>query len=166
MRQAGTAARRDMSITSDTGGTKETARLGRPPISGCADYSDAAARSDRLAHPVTGPAAWRGCDVDPASCVLKLDDDALDEIRALADRIRAAPHPVLLRSPDDHRLDAVRKVFARARGNSITESGSRSSTACPSTRSTTRRHGRCSGRSAAFCLARSPRSGTARCSTT
>ena len=104
-----------MSITSDTRRDGETAGPGRPPIAACVDFSDETARGARLAHPVTGPEAWLGSEVDPASCVLKLDDDALDEIRALAARIRAAPHPILLRSPDDHPLDAVRAVFARAR---------------------------------------------------
>ena len=65
--------------------------------------------------PTTAADAWLGGDVDPRSCVIRLDDDSLDEIRALADRIRSAPLPTLLRSPDHHPLDAVRAVYARAK---------------------------------------------------
>ena len=88
-----------------------------PPVAECADLSaEAAAAGARDAPPpAAGADAWRGGDVDPDACVIRLDDDALDEIRALAGRIRAAPHPTLLRSPDDHPLDAVRAVYARAK---------------------------------------------------
>ena len=87
-----------------------------PPVAECADLSAEAAAGARDAPPpAAGADAWRRGDVDPDSCVIRLDDDALDEIRALADRIRAAPLPTLLRSPDDHPLDAVRAVYARAK---------------------------------------------------
>ena len=87
-----------------------------PPVAECADLSAEAAAGARDAPPpAAGADAWRGGDVDPDACVIRLDDDALEEIRALAGRIRAAPHPTLLRSPDDHPLDAVRAVYARAK---------------------------------------------------
>ena len=86
-----------------------------PPVPACLDLSAEAVAGTRLALPPVGPDAWLGADVDPGACVVRLDDDARDEIRSLADRIRAAPHPVLLRSPDDHPLEAVREVYARVR---------------------------------------------------
>ena len=86
-----------------------------PPVAACADLSAEAVQGGRPDAAFTGPGAWLGADVDPRSCVIGLGSAALDEIAALADRIRAAPHPVPLRSPDDHPLDAVREVFARAR---------------------------------------------------
>ena len=86
-----------------------------PPITACADLSAEAAGGTRSRSPATGPDAWLGRDVDPSACVIELDEAALDETRALAERIRAAPHPILLRSPDDHRLDAVRAAYARAK---------------------------------------------------
>ena len=85
-----------------------------PPVVECADFS-AEAKAGAATPPTTAADAWLGGDVDPRSCVIRLDDDALDEIRALADRIRSAPLPILLRSPDHHSLDAVRAVYARAK---------------------------------------------------
>ena len=93
----------------------DTAARHPPPIAACVDLSAEAAGLETPPRPVTGPEAWLGGDVAPASCILTLDRDALDEIEALAGRIRRAPHPVLLRSPDDHPLDAVREVFAKAK---------------------------------------------------
>ena len=93
----------------------DTAARHPPPVAACVDLSAEAARVGPPAHPVAGPEAWLGRDVDLASCMFELDRAALDEIGALADRIRAAPHPTVLRSPDDHPLDALREVFARAR---------------------------------------------------
>ncbi|MCY4453483.1 MAG: TauD/TfdA family dioxygenase [Immundisolibacterales bacterium] len=84
-----------------------------PPVPECLDLSAEAAAGSRLTDPKDGSTAWLGADVDPSTCVVRLGDDALDEIRALAERFRAAPHPVFLRSPDDHPLDAVREVYRR-----------------------------------------------------
>ena len=88
-----------------------------PPVAECADLSVEAGAGTRAVPPPAeaGADAWLGREVDPGSCVIRLDDDALGEIRTLADRIRAAPLPTLLRSPEDHPLDAVRAVYARAR---------------------------------------------------
>ena len=87
-----------------------------PPVAECADLSVEAGAGTRAVPPPAeaGADAWLGREVDPGSCVIRLDDDALGEIRTLADRIRAAPLPTLLRSPEDHPLDAVRAVYARA----------------------------------------------------
>ena len=88
-----------------------------PPVAECADLSGESAAGTRGAPPPAEAegGAWLGRDVDPRSCVIRLDDGALDEVRALAERIRAAPLPVFLRSPEDHPLDAVRAVYARAK---------------------------------------------------
>ena len=88
-----------------------------PPVAECADLSAEAAAGAQGAPPPpeAGGDAWLGRHVDPHSCVIRLDDDALGEVRALAERIRAAPLPVFLRYPDDHPLDAVRAAYARAK---------------------------------------------------
>ena len=95
-----------------------------PPIAECADLSAeavpaagaaAAAGAPDALNPAAGADAWLGRDVNPASCVIRLGEGARDEIRALARRTRAAPHPTFLRSPRDHPLGAVRAVYARAR---------------------------------------------------
>ena len=90
-----------------------------PPVAECADLSAEAASEAPVgtggAAPAGGPDAWVGGDLDPRGCEIELGGAALDEIRALAGRIRAAPLPVLLRCPDDHPLDAVRAVYARAK---------------------------------------------------
>ena len=93
-----------------------------PPVAECAELSaETAGRGPPPGSPLSGPGpgpdagAWVGSDVDPGTCIVRLGGDALDEVRALADRIRAAPHPVLLRSPDDHPLDATRAVYHRVR---------------------------------------------------
>ena len=84
-----------------------------PPVPECLDLSAEAAEGSRPVPPASCPDAWLGSEVDPGACIVRLGDDALDEIRALAERFRAAPLPVLLRSPDDHGLVAVREVYAR-----------------------------------------------------
>ena len=104
-----------MASRADARGENDTMVPPPPPVEACTDLSAEAARGRRLAQSVSGADAWLGSDVGPASCILTLGDAALHEIEVLADRIRAAPHPVLLRSPDDHPLDAVREVYARAR---------------------------------------------------
>ena len=91
------------------------ASVAPPPVAACLDLSAEAAATMRPTRPAAGPDAWLGADVDPSACIVRLGDDALDEIRALAEGIRGAPLPVLLRSPDDHPLDAVRGVYARVR---------------------------------------------------
>ena len=90
-----------------------------PPVAPCADLSVETASGAPVgtgrAAPAGDPGPWVGGDLDPRALVFELDGGALDEVRALAERIRAAPLPVLLRSPDDHPLDAVRAVYARAK---------------------------------------------------
>ena len=90
-----------------------------PPVAECADLSaeTAAGTPGAPPPPEAGGDAWLGREVDPRSCVIRLGDDALGEVRALAERIRAAPLPILLRSPEDHPLDAVRAVYARAKAS-------------------------------------------------
>ena len=87
-----------------------------PPVAECADLAaEVAAGSGRSLPTAADEDAWRGADVDPRSCVVRLDAAAIEEVRALASRFQAQPLPVLLRSPDDHPLDAVRGVYARVR---------------------------------------------------
>ena len=90
-----------------------------PPVAACADLSAETAPEAPAgtggAAPVGNPDAWVGGDLDPHALIIELDGAALDEVRALAGRIRTAPLPTLLRSPDDHPLDAVRAVYAQAK---------------------------------------------------
>ena len=95
-----------------------------PPVAACADLSaettseapvGTRGAAPAVNAPAGGPDAWTGGDLDPRACVIELDDDALGEVRTLAERIRAAPLPTLLHSPDHHPLDAVRAVYARSK---------------------------------------------------
>ena len=142
-----------------------------PPVAACADLSAETAPEATVGTGGVAPAgdadAWVGGDLDPRALVIELDEAALDEVRALAGRIRATPLATLLRSPDDHPLDAVRAVYARAKAALDGGFGIAVIDRLPSTRSTTTTRRRpSSGPSAASSPARSPRSGTARCSTT
>ena len=59
--------------------------------------------------------AWLARDVDKDTCVIGLDDAALDELVAMAEQTRAQPLPVLLRDPEQFAIPALRDFMARAR---------------------------------------------------
>ena len=86
-----------------------------PPVAECLDLSAEAANGTLPEDANGGASAWLGADLHPDACIVELGDASRDEVLALAERIRAAPLPRLLRTPDDHSLDAVREVFGRVK---------------------------------------------------
>jgi len=58
---------------------------------------------------------WHGADVAPERCVVRLDDAALGELRAMARTMQAEPLPLLLRRAQHFQIPALRAVMARAR---------------------------------------------------
>ena len=59
--------------------------------------------------------AWLARDVDKQTCVIGLDDAALDELIEMHEQMQAQPLPVLLRAPEQFAMPALRDFMARAR---------------------------------------------------
>ena len=65
-----------------------------------------------------GPArglAWVRDEIDPASCGVILQEDALAEMRALADWLEANPLPALLREPGEFPTPALSAVMQQVK---------------------------------------------------
>lgn len=62
----------------------------------------------RLEHAIDGPWAWLAADLDPADCVVALDDACMEEVGRLAADLRLNPLPTLLRGPGHIRMPALR----------------------------------------------------------
>lgn len=73
------------------------------------------ATPERLSADGARARAWYGADVRPESCIVRLDDAALGELRALERAMDAEPLPMLRRRADHFELPALRAVMARAR---------------------------------------------------
>jgi alpha-ketoglutarate-dependent taurine dioxygenase len=67
-------------------------------------------------HPIAGPSAWRRRDIKGEDYRVVLSEACLDEIRRLADEIRANPLPTILRSPSEHDLPHCRAAMTAVRG--------------------------------------------------
>jgi alpha-ketoglutarate-dependent taurine dioxygenase len=68
-----------------------------------------------LDEPLTGPIAWTRDSLKPADGTVRLTDDCLEEIRAVARLLAENPIPVLALRPEDFALDACRAAMAQAR---------------------------------------------------
>jgi len=61
---------------------------------------------------IEGPSAWRSADIRSEDYRVPLSQQCLDEIRRLADDIRAHPLPTILRTPLEHELPQCRRAMA------------------------------------------------------
>jgi alpha-ketoglutarate-dependent taurine dioxygenase len=68
-----------------------------------------------LTGEITGPKAWKRDDLRPADWLVPLPDDAIAELDAAVQRLRAAPRPVETLDPADFELPACARVMATAR---------------------------------------------------
>lgn len=68
-----------------------------------------------LYRPARDDWAWTAADVDPQSCVVRLDETCLDEIAAMVEQMRRHRLPVLLRAPDQFEMPHLRQSMARAK---------------------------------------------------
>lgn len=66
-------------------------------------------------HPVGEDSAWVAADVRQDDWLIELGEDALSEVRELADRMARQPLPVILRSREDFSLRALEHVAQRAK---------------------------------------------------
>jgi hypothetical protein len=73
------------------------------------------ARGGMIDHPIEGRSAWRQSDIRSEDYRVVLSDVCLDEIRRVADELRAYPLPTLLRTPDAFDWPACRAAMARVR---------------------------------------------------
>jgi len=64
-------------------------------------------------HQIAGPSAWRSGDIRAGDYRVVLSAACLDEIRRLADEIRARPLPTILRTPAEHDLPNCRAAMAQ-----------------------------------------------------
>jgi hypothetical protein len=67
-------------------------------------------------HPIAGPSAWRAGDIRSEDYRVVLSGACLDEIRRLADEIRAFPLPTVLRTPAEYDLPHCRAAMAQVSG--------------------------------------------------
>lgn len=65
-----------------------------------ADYIDLTDGVESEAPRLFSGDAWTGLDLDPESCVVRLDDATHEEINRIAAEMRMLPLPLLLRTPD------------------------------------------------------------------
>ncbi len=63
-------------------------------------------------HAITGRSAWHSGEIRSADYRVVLSGACLDEIRRLADEIRAHPLPTILRTPAEHDLQQCRAAMA------------------------------------------------------
>src|SRR5690348_13465612 len=68
-----------------------------------------------IEHQIEGPSAWRREDIAGENYRVVLSGAALDEIRRLADEMRAFPLPAILRRPEEHELPHCRAAMAEVR---------------------------------------------------
>jgi alpha-ketoglutarate-dependent taurine dioxygenase len=68
-----------------------------------------------IKHQIAGPSAWRRDDIVAADYRVVLSAACLDEIRRLADEIRAFPLPAILRRPEEYELPHCRAAMAEVR---------------------------------------------------
>ena len=115
MREAVARVDRGMESGAATRGDRASTRRYPPPVAECLDLSAEAAGGPRHGRPDGGAERWLGPELDPGTCIVRVGAEARDEIRRLAERVRTAPLPLLLRSPDDYPLEAVRKVYGRVK---------------------------------------------------
>src|SRR5271155_2758197 len=66
-------------------------------------------------HTIAGPSAWRSSDIRSEDYRVVLSAACLDEIRHLADEIRAHPLPAILRPPDESDLPHCRAAMAQVK---------------------------------------------------
>jgi alpha-ketoglutarate-dependent taurine dioxygenase len=66
-------------------------------------------------HPIAGPSAWHRSGVRSEDYRVVLSGACLDEIRRVADELRAYPLPILLRSPDEFQWPYCRAAMAEVR---------------------------------------------------
>lgn len=66
-------------------------------------------------HTIAGPSAWRRGDIRSEDYRVVLSGACLDEIRRVADEIRAYPLPTILRTPDEYDLPHCRAAMAQVR---------------------------------------------------
>ena len=66
-------------------------------------------------HLIAGPSAWRRGDIRSEDYRVVLSGACLDEIRRVADEIRAYPLPTILRTPDEYDLPHCRAAMAQVR---------------------------------------------------
>src|SRR5712691_638354 len=66
-----------------------------------------------IEHRIEGPSAWRRDDITSEDYRVVLSPACLDEIRRLADEIRAFPVPTILRTPDEYDLPYCRAAMAQ-----------------------------------------------------
>ena len=66
-------------------------------------------------HLIAGPSAWRRGDIRSENYRVVLSGACLDEIRRVADEIRAYPLPTILRTPDEYVLPHCRAAMAQVR---------------------------------------------------
>jgi len=75
-------------------------------------YEESASMLD---EPIDDSRAWLAREVDKTSCVIKVDETALDEMIQMAEQMRAQPLPVVLRDPAQFAMPALRDFMAHAR---------------------------------------------------
>ena len=65
-----------------------------------------------MANSIDGPSAWRRSDLRTEDYQVALSGAALDEIRRVADDLRAFPVSTILRAPDEHDMPRCRSAMA------------------------------------------------------
>ena len=70
---------------------------------------------EMIQHQIEGPSAWRHPDIAGSDYRVVLSAACLDEIRRLADEMRAFPLPAILRRPDEHELPHCRAAMSEVR---------------------------------------------------
>lgn len=61
------------------------------------------------------PRAWTAADIEPRGCLVQLDDACRAELARVAETVRRAPLPILLRSPAQFETPALGALMARAK---------------------------------------------------
>lgn len=70
--------------------------------------------TSRPIAPAGDGAAWVGAEIEPARCIVRLDDAAMDELQKLAKHIAGTPAPVALRERMDFELPALERAMHAA----------------------------------------------------
>lgn len=86
------------------------------------------ATPERLPADLGQAGAWLGAEVDPASCLVRLDDDDVAEVHAMVRAMAQAPLPTVLRRVAHFslariraRLEAVRRLLDHAQGVAVVD---------------------------------------------
>ena len=68
-----------------------------------------------LEESLTGSKAWYSEELSKQDWTVEFSEEALDEVRVMAERIRANPLPIHLREPDEFQIPKLRQTLSLAR---------------------------------------------------